>query len=65
MNVQLTANIFALRKILNAIESSVPYLFVDNFTVRSTIPSSYRPPPGQEPEMFVILDVSGYAPASS
>jgi general secretion pathway protein M len=65
VNVQLTANIFALRKILNAIETSVPYLFVDNLTVRSSIPSTYRPQPGQEPEMFVQLDISGYAPASS
>jgi len=65
VNVQLTANIFALRKILNAIETNVPYLFVDNLTVRSQIPSTFRPQPGQEPEMFVQLDVSGYAPASS
>jgi hypothetical protein len=65
VNVQLTANIFALRKILNAIETNVPYLFVDNLTLRSQVPSSHRPPPGQEPEIFVQLDVSGYAPASS
>jgi general secretion pathway protein M len=65
VNVQLTANIFALRKILNSIESNVPYLFVDNLTARSQVPSTFRPQPGQEPEMFVQLDVSGYAPASS
>ena len=65
VNVQLIANIFALRKILNAIESNVPYLFVDNLTVRSQVPSTFRPQPGQEPEIFVQLDVSGYAPASS
>lgn len=65
VNVQLTANIFALRKILNAIETNVPYLFVDNLMVRSQIPATFRPQPGQEPEVFVQLDVSGYAPASS
>ncbi len=65
VNVQLTANIFALRKIVNAIETNVPYLFVDNLTVRTTVPSSFRPQPGQEPEVFVQLDVSGYAPVGS
>ena len=65
VNVQLTANIFALRKILNAIESNVPYLFVDSLMVRTQIPSTFRPQPGQEPEMYVSLDVSGYAPAAS
>jgi len=65
VNVQLTGNIFAVRKILNAIETNVPYLFVDNLTVRTTVPSTFRPQPGQEPEMFVQLDVSGYAPAGS
>lgn len=65
VNVQLTANIFALRKILNAIETNVPYLFVDSLTVRTQVVSTFRPQPGQEPEMFVQLDVSGYSPASS
>ena len=65
VNVQLTANVVALRKILNAIETNVPYLFVDNLTVRSQVPSTFRPQPGQEPEVFVQLDVSGYAPVSS
>ena len=61
VNVQLTANVFALRKILNAIESNIPYLFVDNLTVRTQVPGNFRPQPGAEPEMFVQLDVSGYS----
>ena len=61
VNVQLTANIFALRKILNAIESNTPYLFVDNLTVRTQVPAAFRPAPGAEPEMFVQFDISGYA----
>ncbi|HUL95720.1 MAG TPA: type II secretion system protein GspM [Usitatibacter sp.] len=60
-NVQLTANIFALRKILHAVESNVPYLFVDNVTVRSQVPGNFRPGPGAEPEMFVQFDISGFA----
>lgn len=61
LNVQLTANVFALRKILHAIENNIPYLFVDNLTVRSQVPGNFRPQPGAEPEMFVQFDVTGYA----
>lgn len=61
VNVQLTANILALRKILGAIENNVPYLFVDNLVVRSQVPANFKPQPGVEPEMFVQFDVSGYA----
>ncbi len=60
-NVQIAANIFALRKILHAIENNVPYLFVDNLTVRTQVAGNFKPAPGAEPEMFVQFDVSGYS----
>ena len=65
VNVQMTANIFALRKILHAVETHTPYLFVDNLLVRSQVPGNFRPGPGAEPEMFVQFDVYGYALTSS
>ena len=65
VNVQLTANIFALRKILAAIESNTPYLFIQNLTVRTQVPANFRPAPGAEPEMFVQFDLSGYAIAGA
>lgn len=61
VNVQLTANIFALRKILASIESNTPFLFVDNLMIRSQVQANHKPGPGQEPDMFVTLDVSGYS----
>jgi hypothetical protein len=61
VNVQLTANIIALRKILGAIESRTPYLFVDSLMVRSQVPSNFKPGAGAEPEMFVQFDVTGYS----
>lgn len=61
VNVQLTANVIALRKILNAVETRTPFLFVDNLMVRSQVPSNFKPGPGAEPEMFVQFDVSGYS----
>jgi hypothetical protein len=63
INVQITASIFALRKILGALEGNTPYLFVDNLTIRSQVPSSFRPAPGQEPDLFLQFDVYGYAPS--
>jgi hypothetical protein len=61
VNVQMTANIFALRKILGAIENHTPLLFIDSLQVRTQVPPNYRPQPGAEPEMFVMMDVTGYA----
>lgn len=61
VNVQLTANVVALRKILYAIENNTPFLFVDSLQVRTQVPPNFKPLPGTEPEMFVMLDVTGYA----
>ena len=61
VNMQLTANMQAARKILNAIETNVPYLFIDSLKVTSQVPGNFRPQPGAEPEVFVQLDVSGYS----
>ena len=64
VTVQLNANITALRKILYAIESSEPYLFVDNVMIRSQVPPGFKASPGFEPEMFIQFDVSAYAVGS-
>ena len=61
VTVQLNANITALRKILYAIETSEPYLFIDNVMIRSQVPPGFKASPGFEPEMFIQFDVSAYA----
>ncbi len=61
VNMQLTANMQAARKILNSIETSVPYLFVDNLKITSQVPGNFRPQPGAEPEVFMQVDVTGFA----
>lgn len=63
VNVQLTATIQALQRILHAIETNAPYLFVENLTIRSQVTGQHRSAPGQEPEVFVQFDVNGYTPA--
>lgn len=61
VTVQANANIGATRKILHAVESAEPYLFIDSLTVRAQVPPGFKPAPGFEPEMFLQLDVSGFA----
>ena len=60
--VQMTVNIQTLRRVLHALESREPYLFIDNFNIRSQTPSGFRPAAGFEPEMFVQIDVSAFTP---
>ncbi len=62
VTVQANANIAALRKILPAASRRrEPYVFVDAMTVRAQVPPGYKPAPGVEPEMFIQLDISGFA----
>jgi len=61
VSVQMSASAPALRKILHALESGQPYLYVDNFTARQTVGYGYKQMPGVEPEMFVQFDLIGYA----
>lgn len=60
VNLQLSGTMFALRKILHAIETNQPALFVENLQVRTQVPPTYKPNPGAEPDVFVIMDVSGF-----
>lgn len=61
VTVQANANILVMRRILHALETNEPYLFVDSLVVRAQVPPGYKPAPGFEPEMFIQFDVSGYA----
>ena len=60
VNMQFTANILALRRILNGLETGQPTLFADNVVMRTQVASTYKPAPGGEPEIFVQFDVVGY-----
>jgi hypothetical protein len=61
VTVQANANIHALRKIVRSVETHEPYVFVDALTVRAQVPPGFKPAPGFEPEMFIQLDITGYA----
>ena len=52
----------ALQKTLYAIETAIPYLFIENVTLRATVPRGYKPPPNQEPEVSATMEVQAYGP---
>ena len=61
MTIQLTAATVPLQLILHAIETSEPYLLVDQLTVRAAQGRGYKPVPGVQPEFNVQITVSAYA----
>lgn len=61
VSVQVTANVFALRQVLHALETHTPYLFIENLMVRTTVPGNFKPAPGAEPEMYVSMEVHGFS----
>lgn len=51
-----------LRRLLHALETQEPFMFVDNLTIRSLVAPGFRAPPGySEPEVYVQMDVSAIA----
>jgi len=61
VSVQLFATTPNLQKILYTLETQAPYVLVDNITVRPLNAfRGFKPPPGAEPELSVMLDVSGF-----
>ena len=52
----------SLQKTLYAIETSIPYLYIENMTLRATVPRGYKPPPKQEPEVSATMEVQAYGP---
>lgn len=62
LNVGFNATPAALQKTLYAIETSIPYLFIENVTLRATVPRGYKPPPNQEPEVSAQIEVQAYGP---
>ncbi len=62
LSVGFNATPSALQKTLYAIETAIPYLFIENVTLRATVPRGYKPPPNQEPEVSATMEVQAYGP---
>lgn len=62
VTIQMIGTLTALRKIMYAVETMQPYLFVDNVSFRAQPQIVFRAPvPGVEPEMNAQFDLAGYA----
>jgi hypothetical protein len=62
INVQFFASTPNLQKILYALETQTPYALIENLTVRPLNAfRGFKPAPGTEPELSVLLDVSAFA----
>ena len=61
ISVQMSSSIVSLLLILHSLETSQPYLFVDQLIVSANQGRGYKPVPGVQPEYVVQLTVSGFA----
>lgn len=62
INVQLFATTPNLQKILYALETQTPYALIENITVRPLNAfRGFKPAAGSDPELSVLLDVTGFA----
>ncbi|MEO8385942.1 MAG: type II secretion system protein GspM [Betaproteobacteria bacterium] len=61
-NFSLAVNNVNFRRVLYALETREPYLFIDTVGVNPQVPSAFRSVPGVvEPDMIVSLEIRGYA----
>ena len=60
VRAQITVSTAALQRTLYDVESSSPFLFVDNVVIRVRSQTQDRNKPAQEPVLDVSFDLSGY-----
>ena len=63
VTVQLVANVQSLQRLLLALETQTPFLFIDQMTLRTVVFRGFRPTPGVEPDINVQLEVSAFIAA--
>lgn len=61
VNLRLRGKLSGLQHVLYSLETTQPYLFVDNLSIQSTVRMNYVPVPDVEPEVTAQFDLSGYA----
>ena len=61
LTLQFTAPLSALKAMLYKLESARPYLFINNFSVRSSAGFVPRTTLATEPELTIQFDLTGYA----
>jgi general secretion pathway protein M len=61
VSFQLTSSLPTLKKLLHGLESARPYVFIDNFSARSSQGYGARNATAPEPDLIVQFDLTGYA----
>lgn len=61
VNLRLRGKLAGVQHMLYALETTQPYLFVDNLNIQTTVRFNYVPAPAVEPDVMAQFDVSGYA----
>lgn len=60
VNFQLRGPLPALQKALYELETALPYLYVDNLVVRSSVARAFKPVPGVEPDVLVQFELYAF-----
>lgn len=61
VNFRLRGPLPAVQKALYQLETALPYLYVDNLVVRSSVARAFRPVPGVEPDILAQFDLYAFA----
>lgn len=61
VNLRMRGKLAGVRHLLYALETTQPYLFVDNLNLQATVRNNYVPVPDQAPDVLLQFDLSGYA----
>ena len=60
MRVQLTATLGSFARILHALESGKPYVFIDNLDVKNRRARKTAKKQQEDPELVIRFDLYGY-----
>jgi general secretion pathway protein M len=60
LNLGFNATPANLQKALFALDTAMPYLFLESVTLRATVPRGFKPQPNQEPEYTAQLEIQAY-----
>lgn len=61
LNLRLRGKLAGVQNMLYSLETTQPYLFIDNLSIQSTVRPYFRPTPGAEPDVTSQFDLYGYA----
>ncbi|MDP1644142.1 MAG: type II secretion system protein GspM [Thiobacillus sp.] len=65
VNFRLRGPLPAVQKTLHELETTLPYLYVDNLVVRSSVGRAFTPTPGVQPDVLVQFDLYAFARVAS